>query len=135
MSQILEDELANDPLIRGYAGMTDQQLVDSLNAPDRTRDREAMSSGEIMESIDGVEFIALSNAKQARVDRVLGLGAEIIVGPGNTHNAVQELLDAFGGGSLTIASLVALRTVAISRAEEIGFGPVSLGTLKLESIR
>lgn len=33
--QILKDELTTDPLSRGYAAMTDQQAIDSLNALDR----------------------------------------------------------------------------------------------------
>ena len=131
---ILADEVTADPLARGYAGMTDQELVDSLNALDRTRERTTMSAGEVMEQIDGAEFSALNNASKARVDRVLGLGAEIIIGPGNAHNAVQEML-VFGGGSATIAALVAARTEAISRAQEIGVGGVTLRTLRQESIR
>lgn len=32
---VLSDEIANDPLGRGYAGMTNQEAADSLNAVDR----------------------------------------------------------------------------------------------------
>ena len=123
----LEDELANDPLGRGYSGMTDQQITDSLNALTRTRERTTMSSGEIMEHINSAEFIALGNAAKSRVDRVLGLGAEVIIGPGNIHNAVQELLGAFGGGSTTISNLATARSVAISRAQELGISGPKVG--------
>ena len=115
----LKTERVDDPLGRNYSAMTDQQLADSINAKDRTRDRTSMSAGEIMEHIDGTEFSALNNAAKARVDRVLGLGAEIVVGPGNAHNAIQELLATFGSGSNTITALSAAREEIISRAEEL----------------
>ena len=79
-----------------------------------------MSSGEIFESIVPSEFAALTSGEQVRVDRVLGLGAEIIIGPGNSPNAVQELVSTFGGGSGTISALAALRDQLQSRASEIG---------------
>jgi hypothetical protein len=132
---ILANEVATDPLVRGYAGMTDQQLIDSLNALDRIRELIVMSAGDIMEAIDGVEFTALSAALKARVDRVLGLGSEIIIGPGNAHNAVQEILAAFGGASATISSLEATRDVAISRADEIGSAFVTIKILHQWGIR
>lgn len=117
---ILQAELTSDPLGRGYDGMTDQEKVDSLKTTDRTRPRTVMSAGEVMEHIDSAEFTTLDAAATTRVDRILGLGAEIIIGPGNSHNAVQELIAAFGGGSATIAALAAARDVPISRLDELG---------------
>ena len=131
----LRDEVTTDPLGRGYAGMTDQQLVDDLNAPVRTRERTTMSAGEIMEHIDTAEFAALTNANKARVDRVLGLGADVIIGPRHAHSAVQEFLATFGGGSATLTALTASRDEVISRATEIGVGTVTHHTLKMESLR
>jgi len=125
----LRDELTNDPLTRGYAAMTDRQVVDDLNALSRVRERTTMSAGEIMEAIDGAEFAALSDADTARVDRVLGLGAEVIIGPGNAHNAVQEMTGAFGVGSATITALAARRDVTVSRGDELGIGFVRPGNV------
>ena len=127
-NRTLVDEIRNDPLARGYSGMTDAQIVTSLNTVDRDNERTTMSAGEVMESIDGTEFAALSAADKTRVDRVLGLGAEIVIGPGNAHNAVQELL-VFGGGSATITALAAMRNQQISRAQEVGAGIVNLNTV------
>ena len=135
---VLADEATSDPLGRGYAGMTDQALVDEWNLVYRPglADRTRMSAGEIMEAIDGAEFAVLTVAEKSRVDRVLGLGAEIIIGPGNVHNAVTELLAAFGGGSTTVANLGSLRRPDITRPTELGFsGAVTLKTLKTESVR
>ena len=116
----LQDERTNDPLTRSYSGMTNSQFLSSITAIDRLDARTSMSAGEIFESVDSVEFDALTAALKVRVDRVLGLGAEIVVGPGNNHQAVQELITAFGGGSATIASLSALRDQLQTRAKEIG---------------
>lgn len=116
----LQDERTDDPLTRSYSGMTNAQFLSSITAIDRPDSRISMSAGEIFESVDSVEFDALTAALKARVDRVLGLGAEIVVGPGNNHQAVQELITAFGGGSATIASLSALRDQLQTRAKEIG---------------
>ena len=116
----LQDERTDDPLTRSYSGMTNAQFLSSITAIDRPDPRTSMSAGEIFESVDAAEFNALTDPLKERVDRVLGLGAEIVVGPGNNHQAVQELITAFGGGSATIASLSALRDQLQSRAREIG---------------
>jgi len=117
---ILQAERTNDPLARGYSGMNNAQFFTSITTVDRPNERSIMSAGEIFETIVGSEFIALSNANKARVDRLLGLGAEIVIGPGNAHQAVQELLATFGGGSATVAALAALRNQLQSRVQEIG---------------
>ena len=130
--QVMElgEEKTADPLSRGYAGMTDQQFADSINDENITVERTTMSAGEIMEQIDGTEFSALTPALTTRVDRVLGLGAEIFVGPGNNHNAVQELLAAFGVSSATITSLAALRDLSkTSRRSQKGWPLCSVSTI------
>ena len=126
----LAAERVSDPLGLGYAGMTDQQFANSMNATTRTVERTVMSAGEIMEHIDGGEFVAMLATSKARVDRVLSLGSEIIIGPGNNHNAVQELLAAFGAGSATIAALAAARGAPkTSRAAELGLPFVSVSVI------
>ena len=119
----LQNERTNDPLVRGYSGMTDAQFLASVTTVDRVNARTTMSAGEIFEQVDAAEFAALNNTNKARVDRVLGLGAEVIVGPGNNHQAVQEMIAAFGGGSNTLSALAVLRDQLFSRAEELGLPP------------
>ena len=126
---VLQEEKDTDPLARSYSGMTDEQLVTSFNALDRIDSRTSFSSGEIMESIDNDEFALLNAGEKSRVDRVLGLGAEVIIGPGSDHNALQELLNVFGVGSTTVANLSARRDVLISRMKELGLPEVSLSTV------
>ncbi len=116
---ILQSERTDDPLSRSYSGMTDAEFLTSITTENRDNPRTFISSGELFESIDNAEFIALSAGDKVRVDRLLGLGAEIIVGPGNAHQAVQELLATFGGVSTTVTTLAALRDVQFSRAAEL----------------
>lgn len=126
----IKNEIDTDPIVRGYAGMTDLQVLADGSALTRTRDRTTMTAGEMWENMDRTEFIALSDPNKARVDRVLGLGAEVIVGPGNNHNAVQELVDTFGAGSTTITNLATARAESISRWTELGLSKVGLGMIQ-----
>lgn len=50
--RILEDEIAKDPLGRGYSAMTDLQLLDSLNTADRGRNRTSMTGREVKAAVD-----------------------------------------------------------------------------------
>ena len=53
---ILEDELNNDPLARGYSGMSDTQVLDSLNNTiDQNRNKTSMSGREVMDQVVGAE--------------------------------------------------------------------------------
>lgn len=116
----LQVERTNDPLARSYSGMTDAVFLLSMTAEDRPAPIAIISSGQLFEAIVASEFQALSSTDKVRVDRLLGLGAEVIIGPGNAHQAVQELLATFGGGSETISNLTTLRDQLQSRAREIG---------------
>jgi len=120
---ILKTELTDDPLTRGYAAMSDQQAADSLNTANRSHLSDTLSSALLFENIDRTEFQALTAAMQSRVDRLLGLGEGIKVGPGSQARA--ELLAVFGGGSATAASLVAALTETVSRAQELGLPQLS----------
>ncbi len=116
----LQAERTNDPLTRGYSGFDDAAFFASITADDRPNPLTTMSAGVIFNTIVPAEFAALAAADKTRVDRVLNLGAEVIIGPDNSPNAVQELLATFGGGSATITALAALRDQSQTRANEIG---------------
>lgn len=114
--QALVDELVNDPLGRGYTGMTDQQAADDLNTEYRSRNRDRMSATEIWQAVDVTEFLALADGAQANIRGLLGFG-EL-----NPFGKEADIFVAiFGGGSNTITALQALRVEAISRAVEIGW--------------
>lgn len=124
MSQALTTELTTDPLGRGYAAMSDAQAADSLNTANRTVERATLRAADIFEAVVLSEYNALAAAKKAQVDRVLNLaGGDIPVGANSKARAF--LLDAFVAGSATRTALVAAVQHQVSRAAELGLGPVS----------
>ena len=115
---ILATELTNDPLGRGYAGMTSQQVEDSLrNVKDRTRVREWMESSEVFQSIDITEFKAKTSDQQRNVMSILSFGK---VNPRDGSKERAYFIDVFGGGSATAAALATARQESISRSVELG---------------
>jgi len=118
---ILGDELTNDPLGRGYAGMTDKEAVADINSIYRDN-WIPISSSQIFETIDATEFMALGPGDIERVDRILGLGADIQTVPGSQSRA--EMISVFGGGSNTIANLATLANQQISRGADLKIGLV-----------
>ena len=128
----LKTEITGDPLGRGYADMTDQQVVDDLNTAYRSRNRTSMTGDEVFRSVatradwDGL----LDNEKIM----FLSLCARDSIDPFAAAN-VEMVKSLFGNASATVANLATARIEAITRAQELGFGTVTLKTLKLESAR
>jgi len=119
----LKIEIATDPLTRGYAGMTDQQLVDSLNAVNRTRNRTSMTGDEMFAPTDAAEWQNLSAANQLLWVSFCGRSEFDPFGGAN----VAFVTDLFSAGSATLTALAAARVETISRAQELGLRRVKLG--------
>ena len=127
---VLADEVANDPLVRGYSGMTDQELVDSLNTADRSRNRTSMTRSEIMQAVVPAAYNALAG------DDLVAFWGLLSVETLNPFGVEADvMIDIFGSGSATITALGTARVESISRAVEVGAGVITLGTLKMQSIR
>ena len=126
--ELLKTEIADDPLGRGYAAMTDAEAADSLNTANRTVTRETLSSADIYETIVVSEFQALSDAAKVYVRDILALGGDVRVGAGSKARTV--LIGTFGGGSATITALAAAITDTVSRATELGLGFVHPGDIE-----
>ncbi len=121
---VLSDELTNDPLGRGYSAMTDQEVVDSLNAVDRPRDRTSMSGREVAAGIDNAEYDALGDVQKSQV---LALVASDDLDPfGLAANVIKDI---FTAGSATVLALAAARVETVSRAVELGLSRVRAGTV------
>ena len=125
MLQALKTELTTDPLGRGYAGMTNTQVVTSLRTANRTVERRSVSGSQIYNAIVPSEFSTLLATQQQLVRDVFGLGDTIDVRTGTNARAV--MLAAFGAGTTTRANLIALVQETISRAAELGLGDVREG--------
>jgi hypothetical protein len=129
-TQILVDELQNDPLTRNYAGMSNAQATASLNTADRVVERTTLSASEMFEAIDPAEYTSLSAADQDRVKLVLSLGDSIQISVGTKARTILE--DVFAGvaGTNTRPALGALVNETKTRGEEIGFGKVREGDVQ-----
>lgn len=118
--KILSLEISNDPLSRGYAEMTDQQIVESLMIKNRSVNKTALKNTEILEAIETSALLALTGDQATRVWGVLGMDSVNPFG-----NAAKIFIDAFGNPSNTLNALASLRTETISRAKELGINSLS----------
>jgi len=125
-NRALENEIAGDPLGEGYASMTDDQLLVSLNAKTRTRNLTSIDGRTVRDRVDNAEYDALTDAKK---QQFLTLTAVEDLDPfGMAANVIKGI---FGAGSTTLSNLAGMRTESISRSQEIGWGPV----VKMKDLR
>ena len=122
---ILKAELTDDPLARGYAGMSDDQAAASLNAADRTGLRTNMSGDEARHQTDAAEFNALSDAKKSQW---LAFCGGTTIDPTNAVD-IAFVQYVFGSGSQSVANLNVARSEAVSRAQELGLGVLASGDI------
>jgi len=125
---VLVPEVRDDPLGRGYAGMTDAEVVADMNTAYRQSVADTLTASQVYEATVVSEFQALSDALKVYVRDILGLGGDIAVGPSSKARAV--LIGAFGVGSTTITALAAALVTSITRAAELELGSVSSGHIK-----
>lgn len=129
--RILRTEIDADPLGRGYAGMVDGQVADSLNAANRQRNRSLMTGAEIFENTVPAEFAALPEGadvtgKAVRNKKLEWLSFCGIVSVDPFGPAAQFVVNIFGSTSVTVSNLAAARVETISRAAELDLPPVRL---------
>lgn len=119
---ILSSEISVDPLTKGYAGMSDLQIVQLINTVDRTVNRTSISGREILSQQNNADYAALSDAKKSQWIGLTGHDNIDPFGP-----AVQVVIDIWGVTSQTVLNLQASRTKTVSRAQELGLGSVDEG--------
>lgn len=118
MYDILKNELTTDPLARGYAGMTNAQAAASLNTANCTVDRAVIPANEFVGAIVWTEYTAAATTANARLYLTMLTSAGTVdVKSTNVRAAIQAI---FGSGTTTRANLVALQTLTVSRATELG---------------
>ena len=123
----LKDEITNDPLTRGYAGMTDAQVADSLtNTIDRVVTKQFISGSEIFNATDDTEYSALTDAQKSAWDALCAIDQiDTVSGVAKAREA-----ELFGGGTTTRTNLLAIRNETVSRAQELGLGNVNEGDVR-----
>lgn len=136
---VLVPELTNDPLQRGYAGMTDAERLASLTAKTRTR-RVDTTPGRYSEwlTASGVRFKLMDAADSPDTPKAVKQRVEVVFGiERNPHlqsvgHALGDALGAFlhANGVVSQAdrdAFVSITSQAISRAEELGLSNLGLG--------
>lgn len=125
MASVLQIELTDDPLTRGYSGMNDTVAAADLNSIYRERNKTSMTASAVMQAIVKADFNGLPDADKQLVWDILHIGD---INPFGIEAAL--FIDVFGGGSTTITNLAALRKIDISRANELGLGTVKVGHIE-----
>ena len=138
----LKTEIATDPLGHGYAGMTDEALAASLSAVDRDGPKIDVPISAVEEFLlvngllAGIEALAVARPvtlASAAARSLTGLIQStrltgITMTDPATATQVEAMLAALTGASVLTQSqgdaLLALASPKISRAQEIGFGPI-----------
>lgn len=128
---ILAAELTGDPEGFGYSGMNNVEAAASLNdtGTGRTLPIDTLTAAQLYEAIDTVEFDALTAAQKTAIDRILGLGGDVILTPASKARAI--LVAAFGSGTASQIAIVAAVTRTVSRAAEIGLPTVAVGHVQM----
>jgi hypothetical protein len=125
--QTLWNELNDDPLSKGYSGMSNASAALNLNQISASRWLERLDQSDIFEAINDTEWDTLSSASQAEVNNLLQVGTVngLLIGPGT--RARSKLRGVFGVSSSTAVELIELATERLSRASEIGLPLVREG--------
>ena len=144
---VLRAELANDPLGRGYSSMTDNQVVESINQPNRPAPLRPIPSSDLLGWSSGGANSGLSTtlarnqrlqaaARDSRAPKSAGIAeaALVLLQIDSELDVVRyatQIAALVLGGVLTQSEsdeLTALATVPdISRAIELGIGYVGRG--------
>ena len=113
----LKDELTDDPLNRGYAGMSNEEALVDLNTAYRARNRLSMTGDEVFANIaNRAAWDGLTDAAKAHF---LSLCARSFIDPFGSAN-VELVKSIFGNNSATVTNLASARVEAITRAVDLG---------------
>lgn len=121
---LLEDEVTNDPLGRGYVGMTNAEVAADLNTEYRSIEPDSISTEVFLRGMDKGEWNGLTDVDRQYLQILLAREMIDIRTGTETRDA---LLALFPGGSQTRTNLLALATITVSRGVELGFGFVGEG--------
>lgn len=113
--QALCDEIANDPLARGYSGMTPSQISADLNTAYRTRWLDCVEGSALLDDIEVADWNNITDDERNRTLAILALGC---MDP--QKNVRQLMIGIFGSGSTTLSNMAATAQESITRAQELG---------------
>lgn len=116
--QILAAELA----LPAYAGLTNQEAADALNAANISVDVEIISGSDVFEATTQSDYAALTANQKGLFHAIMGMETIQVVG----SNTRAALLAMFGPGTQTRTNLAALQTTLTSRASQLGLPRVGV---------
>ncbi len=122
---VLKAELLAGHPDTGAYSVDDAIAADQLNALNRVENKTSMTGAKVFRAVDKAEFIALSTVDQRTVWDIAHLGELDPFGI-----SADLFTDIFTGGGPTLTALAAIRKRTVSRATEIGIGPVRLGEIQ-----
>ncbi len=118
-------ELDTDPLVRGYATMTDEEAAADLHTAYRKTDRQTMTGSQVLNAIVASEYNDLTEAQRGELWQLLGLGT---LNPfGREADVIARL---FGSASDTVAALQSARKRSITRAVELKLHGLKAGHIR-----
>jgi hypothetical protein len=123
--KVVKEEITTDPLARGYASMTDEEVLADGHSKYRERNKSSLTGSEVTNAVDVTEFNALTSEQEQRFWNVVGIS---VLNPFGVESTI--LTNIFGAGSATIIALIALRKESISRFQELGVPGVKLGHIQ-----
>ena len=127
----LRSELMADPVALGYAGLTDPQAADRINATDtgRTLPRTAVPASEILGAVDNGAWPSTA-ILQDKLRNILSIDP-VDAANDNIRSVIGAIFPAGGTTGATRTRLLALSARTVSRAEELGLGVVTPGDVSL----
>lgn len=124
IAELKAELIAGHPDTGPYS-LNDATAADEINVVNRTKPKPSLTGDEVFGATDGAEFIGLSDHQQILW---LSFCGRPQIDPFQSAN-VDLVKHLFGAGSATVTALVALRSKAVSRAEELGLHRVREGTV------
>lgn len=137
--QKIRNELANDPLSRGYSGMTDAQRLAALTTADITTTRDVVITPQLLAQVFGtasasamLEAMETAAASDVQLKWMLQIIYENRGGLSTATPGVTDKLTALAGVGTVItpvqlAVFEGARQTTISRAAQLGLGEIHLG--------
>lgn len=127
--QALRTELTTDPVTLGYSGMTDTQAAAKLNEVARVVNRDVVQGYEIVGAIVSSDLSAIPNTVTgqmmiARLMLITSASGGVNIRNANTRQILTDLFSAASQSTKT--ALLALQTLTVSRATELGLGVVTV---------
>lgn len=125
--EALRAEVTADPVTLGYAGKTDQQIADLLNATNtgRTLARTHVDTWELIGAVQSgtpsAAWPAPASKQESMLLAIMGLSFVDVSNP-NIRAIFGEIFPNSGNTATTRANLLALSTRAASRADELNLG-------------